>query len=60
VIEGQPFSEGERVTVLSYDDGKPFHVSAEEKQLLLDSIAQAHRGDLVDGDALLAELDESN
>lgn len=60
VIEGQPFSEGEKVTVLSYDDSKPFSVSPEEKRLLLESIAQADRGEFVDADELLAELDESN
>ena len=60
MIEGESFSEGEKVTILSYDDSKPFHVSAEEKRLLLESIAQADRGEFVDADALLAELDESN
>lgn len=60
VMDGEPFAEGERVTVLSYADREPFHVSAEEKKLLLESIAEADRGEFVDGDALLAELDESN
>jgi hypothetical protein len=32
----------------------------EEKRLLLESIAQADRGEFVDADDLLAELDESN
>ncbi len=60
VVEGQPFAEGEKVTVLSYGAGEPFGVSPEEKRLLLESIAQADRGEFVDGDDLLAELDESN
>ena len=59
VVEGQPFSEGEKVTILGYDSGT-FHVSAAEKRLLLESIAQAERGEFVDADELLAELDESN
>lgn len=59
VVEGQPFSEGEKVTILGHDSGT-FHVSAEEKRLLLESIAQAERGEFVDADELLAELDESN
>ena len=59
LVEGQPFSEGERVTVLSYDR-EPFRVSPEEKRLLLESIAQADRGEFVNSDELLAELDESN
>ena len=59
VVEGQPFSEGEKVTVLSYES-EPFQVSPEEKRMLLESIAQADRGEFVDADELLAELDESN
>jgi len=60
VVEGQPFTEGEKVTVLSYEASEPFRVSAEEKRMLLESIAQADRGEFVDADDLLAELDESN
>lgn len=60
VVEGQPFAEGEQVTVLGHDDHHPFRVTAEEKRLLLESIAQADRGELVDGEQLLAELDELN
>ena len=60
VVEGQPFSEGETVTVLSYGGGEPFRVSPEEKRMLLESIAQADRGELVDAADVLAELDESN
>jgi hypothetical protein len=60
VVEGQPFSEGEKVTVLSHADSDSFQVSPEEKRLLLESIAQADRGEFVDADELLAELDESN
>lgn len=60
VVEGQPFSEGEKVTVLSHGDGEPFRVSPDEKRLLLESMAQADRGEFVDADDLLTELDESN
>ena len=59
VVEGHPFSEGEKVTVLSHTR-EPFRVSPEEKRILLESIAQADRGEFVDVDDLLAELDESN
>ena len=37
-----------------------FHVSPDEKQQLIESIAQADRGELIDGETLLSELDESN
>ena len=59
VVEGQPFSEGEKVTILGHDRD-PFRVSPEEKRMLLESIAQADRGEFIDADDLLAELDESN
>ena len=45
VVEGQPFAEGEKVTILGYDESKSFRVSPEEKRLLLESIAQADRGE---------------
>jgi hypothetical protein len=60
VVDGQPFSEGEKVTILSHGDNESFQVSLEEKRLLLESIAQADRGEFVDADELLAEIDESN
>lgn len=59
VVEGHSFAEGEKVTVLSHDR-EPFRVSPEEKRMLLESMAQAGRGELVNCDDLLAELDESN
>ena len=59
VVEGQPFSEGEKVTILGHDQS-PFRVTDEEKRLLLESIAQADRDEFADGDDLIAELDESN
>lgn len=59
VVEGEPFSEGERVTILGYDDQVSFRVSAEEKKLLLQSIGQADRGEFVDGD-VFAKLDDTN
>jgi len=59
IVEEHAFSEGEKVTVLSHDR-EPFRVSPEEKRMLLESMAQADRGEFVDADNLLAELDESN
>jgi hypothetical protein len=60
VIDGQAFAEGERVTVISYDEGEPFQVTAEEKRLLLASMAQADAGEFVDAEQLLSDIDESN
>jgi hypothetical protein len=60
VVEGERFTEGEQVTVLRREENETFQVSPSEKRQLLDSIAQAKRGEFVDADALLAELDEPN
>jgi hypothetical protein len=60
VVEGDPFSEGEKVTVLGHDGNESFRLSPAEKKQLMESIAQADRGELVDAEELLAELDESN
>jgi hypothetical protein len=60
VIEGRPFAEGERVTVLGHEENGTFRLSPAEKQQLRESIAQADRGEFVDAEQLLAELDESN
>jgi len=58
VVEGDPLPEGEKVTVLTREGDETFRVSAEEKRKLLESISQAQRGELLDGDQLLQELDE--
>jgi len=59
VVDGDYFSEGEKVTVLG-DEPRTFRVSPEEKRLLLEAIAEADRGEFVDADELLTELDELN
>jgi len=41
-------------------DSEPFRLSPAEKRLLLESIAQADRGEFVDVEELLAELDETD
>jgi hypothetical protein len=60
VVEGAPFSEGEKVTILAHDGNETFHLSPDEKRQLIESIAQADRGEFVDAEELLAEVDESN
>jgi len=44
----------------THDRIETFHVSPDEKRELLESMAQADRGEFVDGETLLSELDESN
>jgi hypothetical protein len=60
VVEGRPFAAGERAVVLGHEENETFRLSAAEKSQLRESIAQADRGEFVDAEQLLAELDESN
>jgi hypothetical protein len=55
VPEGS-FREGDMVTLLVPENEEGFCLSAEERALLLKSIAQAERGEVVDGWKLLDEL----
>jgi redox-sensitive bicupin YhaK (pirin superfamily) len=60
IVEGEPFSEGETVTILGHEDRETFSVLAQEKRLLLMSMAEADRGEFVDADELLTDLNDSN
>ena len=60
VVEGERLTEGERVTVLRREGNETFQVTADEKRQLLESIGQANRGEFVDVDELLREIDELN
>lgn len=58
VVEGEQLTEGEKVTVLRRDGVESFQVTPDEKRLLLESLAEANRGELIDAEVLLAEIDE--
>jgi redox-sensitive bicupin YhaK (pirin superfamily) len=60
VVEGERLTEGEQVTILRREENETFQVTPEEKRMLLESIAQADRGEFVDVDELLNEIDELN
>lgn len=60
VFEGEALREGEKVTILSREGDETFRLSPEEKRILVESVGQSKRGEFVDADALLSELDESN
>ena len=45
-----------RVTVVAFEDNETFEVSPDEEAILLKSIAEADRGELVDLDAVLSGL----
>lgn len=55
VPEGS-LQEGDMVTLLVPEADEGFHLTPQERSFLLESIAQADRGDVIDGWQLLAEL----
>ena len=56
VVEGVSLDEGSTVTVVARDDDETFDVSDEEAAELLESIAQADRGDVVPAAKVLDRL----
>ena len=55
VVEGEPLEEGSVVTVLVSDE-PVFTLSTEEEAILLESITQADRGQLIDAQDVLKRL----
>ena len=57
VLEGDPFEEGTTVAVIAADDSESFELTPEQEAELLESIAEADRGELVDAAVVLRKLD---
>jgi hypothetical protein len=55
IVEGETLDEGAVVTVLVSDEHF-FTLSAEEESLLLESIAEADRGELIDAEDVLKRI----
>jgi hypothetical protein len=55
IIEGEPLSEGATVTIL-VSDGDAFTLSEDDEAALLDAIAEADRGELMDVENVLKRL----
>jgi hypothetical protein len=55
VVEGESLREGSTVTILVPDEGS-FTLSKEDEAALLESIAEADRGELLDGRDVLNQL----
>ena len=58
VVEAE-LPEGADVTLIALDGEETFHVDAELEAILLESIAQADRGETISADELLRELRNS-
>jgi len=55
VVEGETLTEGSVVTVLVSDE-RTFTLSHEDEAVLLEAIAEADRGELLDGEDVLKRL----
>jgi predicted transcriptional regulator len=56
VIEGAPFEEGTSVTVIAAEDNETFELGPKDEAAILAAIAEADRGEVVDGVELIAKL----
>jgi len=56
VLEGEPFEEGATVAVIAADDCESFELTPEQEAELLEAIAEADRGELVDAAVVLRNL----
>ena len=56
VVEGEPLPEGAVVTILAREANETFEVPAELEAELLESIAEADRGDTISAKELLERL----
>jgi hypothetical protein len=57
VLEDQPFEEGTTVTVIATDDAAIFEdLTPDQEAELLEAIAEADRGELVDAAVVLRNL----
>ena len=56
VLEGQPFPDGMVVTVLAKESGDTFEVPADLEAELIESLAEADRGETITAEELLHRL----
>jgi len=57
VVEGEPLEEGAIVTVLAPEAGETFSLDLADEDELVARLAEADRGDLVDGSVVLKSLE---
>jgi hypothetical protein len=56
VMDGAPFEDGAKVTVIAADDAETFELGPEDEAALLAAIGEADRGEIIDSVELLAKL----
>jgi hypothetical protein len=57
VVEGEPLEEGSTVTILAQEGDELFQVDPREEAELIRRMEEMKKGNFVDGDELLRELD---
>lgn len=55
-VEGEPLPEGTVVTLLAREEDETFELDAEAEEELLESIAEADRGELIPAEEILRKL----
>jgi hypothetical protein len=58
-VEGLDLPDGETVVLLARDKEVEAHLSPEEEAALLESIAEADRGETISAEELFAQLDRN-
>jgi hypothetical protein len=56
VVEGEPLEEGTTVTVLARESDESFDLSPEDEARLLESLAEAERGEMIEAPSLVRDL----
>ena len=59
VVEGEPLPEGAVVTILAREGDETFELDASMEAELLESLAEAERGEIVSADEVLRDLRNS-
>jgi hypothetical protein len=57
VVEGDALDEGATVAIVALEDDDKFELTEAQESALLEALTQADRGEGVDGDELLDQLD---
>jgi hypothetical protein len=58
-VEPGTLPEGAKVTILAAEDNEVFQLCAEDETRLLEAVAEAERGEVVNASSLLKEIRQS-
>ena len=59
VVDGEPLEEDATVTILARESNETFELTPEDEAQLLDSLAQAERGEMIKAQSLVHDLDQT-